>query len=260
MAEIYELANEPLLLAPGVVHVWRTTIEPARPTWRHAATLSADEHARAAQAFISSAIGKATRLRGTLHRLLASYVGMAAADLKFNYGPRGKPELDATSQDPAIQFNVSHRGALALYAFVLDRAVGIDIEYLREVPEALAIARNHFTATETRLLEHAAMIGEFVSDERPGERAAIERRGRECFFRLWTRKEAVIKAVGTGLSMPLDEFDVSSEAVDEGPWRTIHVPRADTVWAVRDLPIADNHRAAICLAGGPAEIQYWRTA
>ncbi len=167
-----------------------------------------------------------------MRRLLASYVGMAAADLKFNYGPRGKPELDATSQDPAIQFNVSHRGALALYAFVLDRAVGIDIEYLREVPEALAIARNHFTATETRLLERAAMIGEFVSDERPGERAAIERRGRECFFRLWTRKEAVIKAVGTGLSMPLDEFDVSSEAVDEGPWRHDPCSRAPTPYGL----------------------------
>ena len=168
---------------------------------------------------------------------------MASADLAFRYGLRGKPEIDQPAEARTIRFNVSHRGALALYAFGREGEIGVDIEYLRDVPEALDDCANHFTPDETRLLEQAAAGGS----------------GRECFFRLWTRKEAVIKAVGTGLSMPLDEFDVSSQLLADDMWRKIHVPaRPDADWSVRDLPVADEYLAALCIAGEPVELRFFR--
>ncbi|HEY4312217.1 MAG TPA: 4'-phosphopantetheinyl transferase superfamily protein [Pirellulales bacterium] len=242
MPDCYQPTTEHPRLASGVVHVWRDTIDPApADLLALGATLSTDEHARSARFHFERDRQRYIAARGILRRLLAGYLGQDGRTLTFRYGLRGKPDLEQAA--PALQFNVSHRGSYALYAFVLDREVGIDIEFEREVPEALAIARNHFTPAETRLLVEA-----------DNDRAA-----RECFFRLWTRKEAVIKAVGTGLSMPLDEFDVSSQLLADNAWRKIHVPaRPDTDWSVRDLPVADEYRAAICVAGEPVELRFFR--
>ncbi|HVU87660.1 MAG TPA: 4'-phosphopantetheinyl transferase superfamily protein [Pirellulales bacterium] len=246
MIDPYQRPHDHPSLAVGVAHVWRAAIDPAPADFAAlSATLSADERARAARFHFDRDRNKYVAARGILRRLLARYTGNDAAGLLFRYGPRGKPELDGGGVAQAVQFNVSHRGGFALYAFVMAREVGVDVEFVREVSEARAIARNHFTPAEIRLLESAA-----------DERAAQER-----FFRLWTRKEAVIKAVGTGLSMPLDEFDVSSEQSDSAPdnsWRSIPVPaRPETAWAVCDIPVVDGYRGALCIAGESVEIRFF---
>lgn len=244
MTDLYRQPQNFPSLAPGMVHVWRAAIDPApRDLAALSVALSADERARAARFHFDRDREKYIAARGILRRLLAQYVERDAASLLFRYGPRGKPELIHDDAPQPLEFNVSHRGGFALYAFVLGREIGIDVEQLRVVSEARTIARNHFTSAEIRLLENAA-------DERAAQ---------ECFFRLWTRKEAVIKAVGTGLSMPLDEFDVSSESPDpqrSDAWRMVHVPaRPETSWAVCDVPVADGYRGAICLAGDPGEMR-----
>ncbi|MES1213854.1 MAG: 4'-phosphopantetheinyl transferase superfamily protein [Singulisphaera sp.] len=247
MSETYEPAQRPPPLTADIVHVWRAPIEPLSSEFeRCSATLSDDERARAARFHFERDRQKYIAARGALRRLLGKYLDQEPAAIVFHYGARGKPQINQTSPPGgSLEFNVSHRGAFALYAFVRQREVGIDIAQLRNVVEARTSARHHFTPAEARLLD----------------RAKTEPAAQECFFRLWTRKEAVIKAVGTGLSMPLDEFDVSSEPQTGETWRTIHVPaRPETLWTVRDLPVAEGYHAALCLAGGPAEIRYLRLA
>ncbi len=233
-------------LADGHIHVWTAQIDPApadlleRTVW-----LSRDERERAARFYFDPDRQRYIAARATLRQLLAGYMHLLPGKISFSYGARGKPEVVPPADAQPISFNVSHRGALALYAFTINREIGIDVEQLREVPEALAIARNHFTPAETKLLEQA------------NNPTTLQ----ECFFRLWTRKEAVIKAVGTGLAMPLDEFDVSSGREEPDAWRTVEVPaRPETSWSVRDLVIAPGYRGALCVAGSPVEIQHCGSA
>jgi 4'-phosphopantetheinyl transferase len=232
----FERPNDHPQLAIDAIHVWLVRIDPApRSLAAMALWLSADERDRAGRFHFESDRQRYTAARATLRQLLGRYLDVAPAELVFRYGPRGKPDLDGPWADCAIQFNVSHRGEFALMAFMR--------EQLRDVPEALTIARNHFTAAETRLLATAT--------------AAAARQ--ECFFRLWTRKEAVIKAVGTGLSMPLEEFDVSSATEVGEAWHVVHVPaRPETTWAVRDLEPAAGYRGALCVAGAGTDVSFWR--
>ncbi len=244
MAERFTQPETHPRLATGEVHVWRARIEGLRAAAlaRFAGTLAADEQTRAARFHFERDRNAYTAGRGRLRELLSRYSGTPAGAIRFHYGARGKPELVREPGVPAVEFNVSHRGEYALLAFTCDQVVGVDIEQLRDVPEAMAIARNHFTPAETRLLETAATRAELL----------------ETFFRLWTRKESVIKAVGTGLSLPLVEFDCSSAVTTGDAWHVVQVaslPGRD--WALRDLQLGAGYRSALCVAGAGANVSFW---
>jgi 4'-phosphopantetheinyl transferase len=128
--------------------------------------------------------------RAALRALVASYLRITPAEASFIYGPKGKPAL-AAAKCP-LSFNVSNSGDLAAYAFTLDFEIGVDIEHRKRLLETEAIARRFFAPDE---------VSELMSLPE-GER-------QEGFFNCWTRKEAYIKAVGDGLSVPLDSFQVT---------------------------------------------------
>jgi 4'-phosphopantetheinyl transferase len=243
MAEIYDCPREHPLLTPTVVHVWRAGIVPASSALPGMVSLLAvDERSRAERFHFDHHRERYIAARATLRRLLGAYAHVAPEEIAFRYGERGKPAVEAPAAAVGINFNVSHRGDYALYAFCRGRALGIDIEFVRDVPQALAIGRKHFTPEESHLLVAAEANG----------------RIQDSFFRLWTRKEAVIKAVGTGLAMPLTEFDVSSTAADGAAWHAVQIPaRPDTIWSVRDLFPLEGYRGALCLSGAPLEVEFW---
>ena len=124
-----------------------------------------------------------------LRSLLSRYLARPASAIRFEYGAAGKPSLAPPDDNP--RFNLSHSGDLSVYAFASGFEVGIDLETIRRIPEADAIAR-HFTPEEYSELEslHGA-----------------ERR--RAFVAAWTRKEAYVKAQGGGLRIPLNGFRVS---------------------------------------------------
>jgi 4'-phosphopantetheinyl transferase len=163
--------------------------------------------------------------RGTLRILLSRYLGCAAREIRFCYGNRGKPSLAGT---PRLQFNMSHSGAMALFAFTLDCAIGVDIEQIRPIQDMNDIAARFFAPDET------ASLMSLAASER--ERA---------FFRCWTRKEAFIKATGDGLSTPLDSFSVTLDPGDAA--RFVRLPadaEALGAWSVHDLVVAPDYAAA----------------
>lgn len=130
--------------------------------------------------------------RAGLRRLLASRLDLPAEAIEFEYGAHGKPALAHKSGPNDLRFNVSHSENVAIYAFADGRAVGVDIEAVREIQDRDDIATHCFSANENKAY---LLLG---SDERS-----------QAFFNGWTRKEAFIKATGDGMHRPLDSFDVS---------------------------------------------------
>jgi len=158
------------------------------------------------------------------------------ATVRYETGVNGKPRLGPGL--PPLEFNLSHSEELALLAVARDRPVGVDVEHVRDLPDALSIADTHFTEAESKGLRSLP----------PAEQAA-------AFFRYWTRKEAVLKAGGEGLGRALDSFDV-----DGAPGSTSAVMRAGggTEWLLRDLPSPRGYEAAGAVGvDGQARVQ-WR--
>jgi 4'-phosphopantetheinyl transferase len=164
-----------------------------------------------------------------LRHLLARYTGIAAQALEFAAGERGKPR----AADPKIEFNVSHSGSISLLAFACG-AVGVDIELIRPVVDMEAIVSQNFGPRE-----RSQWAG-----------VSVEERER-AFFTGWTRKEAYVKALGAGLSLPLGSFDVTITA-DVTP-RFLNVPG----WSLYDLDVS-GYAAALAVSSTVSAIRAWR--
>jgi 4'-phosphopantetheinyl transferase len=142
--------------------------------------------------------------RASLRRLLAKRLHIDPRAVEFVETKYGKPRLAPVHRSADVEFNLSHSGLLALYAFTSGREVGIDVELIREVPDADNLAERFFSPTETASL-----------------RALPHKRRSLAFLACWTRKEAFIKALGLGLSCPLDAFDVTIDP--EAPARITRI-------------------------------------
>ena len=129
--------------------------------------------------------------RGFLRCTLASYFGVQPKQLRFTYNAFGKPNLDLPSGS-WLKFNLSHAGKLALLAVTAGRELGVDLELIRPGMAQELIPEQFFSPSEVESL-----------------RGLPEEHQDAAFFACWTRKEAYVKAKGKGLSIPLDEFDVS---------------------------------------------------
>ena len=182
-----------LKLSADDVHLWRASLDCDLPVLsRLETTLSPDEMARANRFVFSMDRNHFVAARGILRELLGAYLMVPPAGLKFRYGNHGKPALDANQSDSDLQFNLSHSGGIAIYAFSLGRRLGVDVEQILPQRASEDIARRYFAARE---------VADLLALPTPLRT--------EGFFLCWTRKEAYVKAHGAGLSLPLDSFTVS---------------------------------------------------
>jgi 4'-phosphopantetheinyl transferase len=129
--------------------------------------------------------------RARLRELLAARLDVKPQAIELAYGKNGKPGLAQRYADSGWRFNVAHCDDVAVYAFSRGSDVGIDIEAIRAIPEADDIAARFFSRRE-----YAAYSALAPRDRPLG------------FLQCWTRKEALAKALGNGLSMPIEELDV----------------------------------------------------
>jgi 4'-phosphopantetheinyl transferase len=167
--------------------------------------------------------------RASLRRLLAERLRIAPRAIEFVETKYGKPRLAPLHAAADVEFNLSHSGILALYAFTRGRAVGVDVELIREVPDIDDLAERFFSVTETALLRAV-----------PADRRSL------AFLACWTRKEAFIKALGLGLSFPLDAFDVTIDP--DAPARITRIEkRIDTVanWTMQGFTPYCGYTAAV---------------
>jgi 4'-phosphopantetheinyl transferase len=166
--------------------------------------LSRDERERAGKFRYAEHRQHYTVARASLRQLLAERLRIDPRAVEFVETKYGKPRLAPVHGSADVEFNLSHSGILALYAFTSGRAVGVDVELVREVPDADDLAERFFSPTETASLRAL-----------PIDRRSL------AFLACWTRKEAFIKALGLGLSCPLDAFDVTIDP--EAPARITRI-------------------------------------
>jgi 4'-phosphopantetheinyl transferase len=216
--------------APGVVHLWRRALHASAAEVNSCYGLLSNEEKERATGFRIERPRKDFVLtRGTLRLLLARYLGSAPEHVRLGSAANGKPFLEG---EPDLCFNVSHTDGLALLGFAKRRAIGVDVENLEREIEAELLAERFFSERERQALRR------FNGDEL-----------RAAFFRCWTRKEAYIKAKGDGLSLPLDQFDVSVAANDEDALlATRSDPDEAARWTICDVPIGPGYAAAVAVA------------
>ena len=152
--------------------------------------------------------------RGTLRSILSNYCHRRPQDLRFGYTENGKPYLEET---PDLNFNLSHSSGLMMCAVGFNREVGIDAELIDRKTPCLELANRYFSVEEADLL-----------------RAAPHEAREKVFFQIWTRKESYVKALGFGLSVPLNSFSVF---------------RAQEHWSIVDIDAGPNYAAALSVEG-----------
>lgn len=203
----------PIELSEKEVHIWRVTLESEpKVIERLSSLLSADEKARAERFYFERDRSHFLVARGVLRELLGRYLGNHPSEIRIEHGPYGKPYIRKESYPVLLRFNVSHSHGLALFAFAIDREVGVDVEKVRQDFGGEGVAESHFAPDEV--------------DELRTVTPALRPEG---FFLCWTRKEAYVKARGEGLQVPLKSFCVSLtpgeparlEAEDSGRWSLI---------------------------------------
>ena len=217
-------------LSGGEVHVWRAHLEqPAGVQDQFLRTLDLNERERAARFHFEKHRRRFILGRGFLRLLLGRYLNIAPEEVRFAYGPYGKPSLADEHAASRLRFNASHSHELAVYAFVQEREIGVDVEYNNAEFGGEDIARHFFSAYE---------VGQLLALPE-SERSA-------AFFRCWTRKEAYIKALGSGLSHPLDQFDVTLAPHERAALiRDYRDAQATSRWSMFNLDLDDYAGAVI---------------
>ena len=219
------------------MHVWYADLEHQEDARKLEPLLSADEIPRANRFRFPEHRRRFIIARACLRQLLSGYLGIEARDVSFIYSPEGKPAL-APEHHSSIFFNVSHSADLAAFAFTKDHSIGIDVEMIRHDVDADQIPKRFFSSAEQKIL--AKLQGE------------AKFRG---FFNCWTRKEAYVKAVGSGLSLPLRDFDVSLAPGD--PARLLATrPEAQqkACWSMVSLDFGETCAAAVVVEGPIAKL------
>jgi 4'-phosphopantetheinyl transferase len=214
--------------------VWRARLDLAAScVERLRGTLSADELQRAARFHFARDRRRFTVARGVLRDILGRYLRVPPSELEFRYSAYGKPALADVADAPWLRFNVSHSHEVALFAVTCGREVGVDIEYLGREIRGEEIAERFFSARERADL--SALPAEVKH---------------EAFFNCWTRKEAYIKAHGEGLSLPLDQFDVSLAPGEPAALlATRSDPREALRWSLQALTPGPDYVAALAVEG-----------
>jgi 4'-phosphopantetheinyl transferase len=225
----FEIPPDPLIDFEFSLDIWQFNL--AVPySKKELNTLSEDEKTRAKRFYFDHHRHRFEIGRIRLRQILSQYLHDAPEKLSFHYEKHGKPYLNN-----ALQFNLSHSRDLALLAICLNHSVGVDLEFYSPRP-FLGIGQQVFSEKENRILS-----------DLPKALKPL------CFFHLWAQKEAVIKAVGTGLSYPTQLIQVPVLPPTKAePIQTID----DMYWKIDAFSPALGARAAVCYDPSITKIRY----
>ncbi len=203
--------------------------------------LSIDEQIRASDYKFARDRTNFICARGVLRSIISKYLKVRPRDLNFSYNVFGKPYLHDIHNTEKISFNLSHADGLAIYIISKSLEVGIDLERIKPINNLAELIINTFSKKE---VENFYTIPEH-------DRLA-------AFYRCWTRKEAYIKALGTGLSYPLNQFSVS--LCQNQPTKILHVGAGDipSNCTILSIDCIDNYQAAFAFIGVVEQIFLWQ--
>ncbi len=177
--------------------------------------------------------------RGALRLLLGHHLNRAPESLQLSYGAFGKPHLISAS---TIQFNVSHSDMVVIIGLTNTKALGVDVEMDKRSFEVMDVAQNFFSPLEIENLL------EFDKESQV-----------RSFYRCWTRKESIIKALGSGLSFPLDSFAVSLEKDNEATLKKTNWDNDEkNHWKLFSTRYHRDYMIAVALRNVEAQIAYYQ--
>jgi 4'-phosphopantetheinyl transferase len=203
-----ESSAQSALPGRGRIDLWQITLDSGSADLSSAALLSDEERQRAARFATDGLRRRWTCARSGLRQVLSAYAGMAPQALAFVAASDGKLGLAAGHGPAALRFNLSHSDDLALCAVTAGAEIGVDVEHMRALDDGDALAATIMTAAE---------LDDF-RDQPAAERSRL-------FFRSWTMKEALAKAIGVGLGLSFDRIEVgfAAEATIACAGRTWHL-------------------------------------
>jgi 4'-phosphopantetheinyl transferase len=230
-----------LLLRKNEVHVWRASLHfgPA-DVESFKQTLSPDEISKADRFYFKEDRRHFIAARGLLRTILGRYLKIDPRRLRFCYSLYGKPALLGES-GKVYSFNLSHSYGLLLVAITRGREIGIDVECIRAESAGQEIAERFFAPNEV------AKLFSLPKDQKD-----------EAFFRCWTRKEAYVKAKGDGLTIPLDQFEVSLSPGE--PAELLHIASSGESrdWFLEELYPGPGYMAALAVRERGLQLQCWQ--
>ncbi len=222
------------------VHVWRASLDrPADVIAKLASLLSSDECQRAERFHRPTDRRRFIAGRGILRKIISTYLALAPDEVRFEYNEYGKPFVSARQNRDALSFNLSHSNGMALYVVARGRRVGVDVEYMREDFATIEVAERFFSKEEFEALKAAP----------------VDRRT-EAFFNCWSRKESYIKAIGMGVSYPLDRFTVSLAPNAAPELLKVNAYATEAArWKMYELDVAEGYAAALIVENPPVSLR-----
>ena len=216
-------------LPADAIDIWHLDLNEERADWD---VLDEEERNRAQRIRVPDKRVQFVSARAQVRYILASYLGCRPDAVRFGYGDHGKPFL---LFDPDLVINISHSHQAGLLAVTVgsDQTLGIDIELNKPGRRFEAIAKRFFSEQEHRALLALSL----------GDRPA-------AFYRAWTRKEAYLKAWGTGLSFPSNRFTVSFDRAGRSELLASEMPgEGGQTWHFHEIRASHGHLAALCYPG-----------
>lgn len=228
----WSAAPDSLSLTGEQVHIWRVDLLP--PSTNELLTLrnqlTDQERERADRFLAEKHRSRFVVGRARMRQILGKYVEQSPADVELQFENLGKPYFADPALNEKYQFNFSNSSNLAICAVTLEQPVGVDLERIRTMSDMLGLARRYFAESETTALF-----------------AQPESKQPAAFFRLWTRKEAWLKAIGKGLTFPLRDVEVSFDDVECRVHSINQDPAAAATWALIPFFPDDDHVGALAI-------------
>lgn len=231
----------PQTISSGTVHLWQFDLAISKDqVGLYRDLLSRDENQRADRFYFDRDRIHFIAGRAAVRTILARYLHVIPKTIIFSYASNGKPELAGGLEESGLKFNLSHSHNRALLGVVINSHIGVDIEFINHEFATEEIAQRFFAPGEVARLQAIP----------PQERAA-------AFFSCWTRKEAYIKAVGQGLSLPLDSFEVAfGPGVEPSLLRVESSPDEAGRWSMYNVPAVEGYAAAAIIEGKKHKLDY----
>ena len=231
MMKIWKTVSQAPPLQKDEVHVWRASLEEwsADEIERGLNILSSEEKARADRFLQAKHRERFITSHATLRVILTKYLPELWTPLRFHYNEYGKPHL---ANNSALQFNLSDSHSTALYAVARDQEVGIDVEYMGRDTRIDGIAERFFSPEESTAFQKLP-----VEERLAG------------FYRLWTLKEAYVKAIGQGLSFPLNKFTTNTKVTQMDGLISVVYSDCEQAksWALCHVPVWGDYKAALAV-------------
>jgi 4'-phosphopantetheinyl transferase len=232
-------STEKSFILKNTIHIWKITYSDFdNEESGFGKILSKQEISRADKFYFSIDKKRYLLTRALLKNILARITGADPQKLHFKFNEHGKPHLENFKH---IYFNISHSADIGLIAVTDCAAIGIDVEEYRKRLQLQEISKRFFSRYETDVLSKLP-----------------DNQKMHAFFNCWTRKEAFIKALGLGLTLPLKHFDVTLHPAEQA--RVIAIRYKDEKaeeWTLKDIPMENEYAAAFAVKFKNFKDYYW---